>query len=467
VARASSVRAAPRDRSDDGDLFRDIHPEAAAAYPRNFAANVIYSIFIRMGWVYKTESTVIPGFVTALTRDPVAISLTPIVSRLSQYLPQFFLLGAIERAHRKKPLLILATSIFALSWGSLSAVLWFGRNLSPRTLLVVFLLAYGSGWVCTGVQVVIDRVMMGRLIPARRRGRILAVSGPVGSYSVVFSGPIIAYLLSHGGDFPRNYAIVFGIGFVTFLIALSGAALLVEPKDEDYRAPEYTLGDLARQGWALLRQDATFRDVFLLAAIQTLSGYLFSYYVAYARLWSEDPGFQSSLNATLGWGLSVQNIVIGTLSLSLGLLVDWKGNRVVMVGLSSMLALVPLVAVAIGRFVPEPSRLMALLVLYAMIGGMAVLMRVMSNYVLEIAPSERQALYVGIFGSGQIVTLAFPLLIGAGIRWARGPLGEMPAYEAAFLICAGVLLVSVWIAARLPEPRFAEMTIPDRTGQMG
>jgi MFS family permease len=438
------------------DVFRDVPPEVVAVYRRNFTANVLYSIFIRMGWIYKTESTVIPGFVTSLTSNPMLISVTPIISRISQFLPQFLFLNVVERAPRKKPMFLLVTTLFALSWGVLSATLWFGEELSASVLLTVFFLCYGTGWVCTGISVILDRVMLGRLIPTRRRGRVFAIAGPFGSYSVVLSGPVIAYLLSHAGDFPRNYAVVFGIGFVTFLAAIACATLIREPFEKRDAVEREGFVGLARHGWALVRTDASFRRIFGLACIQSLSAYLFSYYVAYARTWSPDMSFQTSLNASLGWGLSVQNVVIGTLSLFMGLLVDWKGNRVVLRALCAILTFVPVVATIIGRSVPLSHRLTVFLVVYAMIGCLPVLQRVMSNYVLEITTPERQALYVGIFGSGQMVTLLFPVCLGSVIETLRDGVGNQVAYEIAFVGCTLILSVSVVFAWRLIEPRHVE-----------
>ena len=55
---------------DETDVLSDLTPEAAAHYPRNFRAMALYTSFMQMGWIFKTESTVIPMFVTYLTTNP-------------------------------------------------------------------------------------------------------------------------------------------------------------------------------------------------------------------------------------------------------------------------------------------------------------------------------------------------------------------------------------------------------------
>jgi MFS family permease len=449
VVERPNVGAADTSRDDP---FAELPPEVARVYPRNFAANVLYHIFMRMGWIFKTESTIIPGFVTELTRHPLLIGMTPFLSRLLQFLPQFLFLGAVEHAPRKKPLMLTVAVLFSASWGVLAAILWLGGGLPGGVLLALFFLLYGGSWTCVGVQHVLDRVMLGRLIPTRRRGRILAVAGPMGSYSVFLSGPIIAYLLSQGG-FPRNYAIVFGLGFATFLVAVAGLTLLKEPPEARRQVERTGLRKLAQEGWALVRDDGDFRRVFGLACVQTLSVYLFSYYIAYARTWSAGSDFQRSVNGTLGWALAVQNLVIGTLSMFMGLLVDWKGNRVVLRTLYGVTTIVPVAMVFLGQAVPLSQRLSAFVGVYALVGCLPVLNRVQTNYLLEIAPPERQALYIGIFGSGQIVTVPLPFLLGGLIAAVRRWLPESAAYEITFLLCGGVLAAGSILAWRLREPR--------------
>ncbi|GIX07848.1 MAG: hypothetical protein KatS3mg115_2251 [Candidatus Poribacteria bacterium] len=324
----------------DSDL--DGLPEPAArAFKHNFRIMALYQIFMRMGWIYKTESTVIPGFVTALTSNPLWISITPIISRLAQFLPPFLFLDPVQRAERQKPLLLIVLGGFAAAWGVLALLLWSGLR-RPELLLTLFFLLYGIGWLCVGVERLLMRVLTGRLIPIRRRGRLFAVAGPFGSFSVLLSGPVIAHILGQQEAFPQNFAIVFGLAFFFFGITWLCALLLREPPYPPETAERRSLKKLASDGCRLLREDSNFRRIFAVEAIRSLAIYLFSYYVAYARTWSADPTFHAEFGRVLGWGLTLQNLVIGSLSLVLGLLVDWKGNRVVLRTLCTISALVPL-----------------------------------------------------------------------------------------------------------------------------
>ncbi|MDA1191012.1 MAG: MFS transporter [Candidatus Poribacteria bacterium] len=442
------------------DPLAELTPEVAKAYPRNFLAMTLYSIFMRVGWIFKTESSIIPGFVTALTGNPVLIGMFPLMSRAMRFIPQFFFLGMIEHAPRKKPIVIMATMGLTVAWLAMAAFTFFGRGLSPMWLLGAFFVCYTAGWVFTGIEQITNRVLLGQLIPVRRRGRIIAIGGPIGSFSVLLSGPLVAYLLSREGAFPLNYALIFGLAGTFFAVTVFAQTLFKEPVAGTGSKEPLGLGDIFRSGKELFQRDENFRRIFLIAAVQSVSMYLFTFYVAYARTWSEEPEFGRSLGAMLGWGLTIQNVVIGALSLVMGLIVDWKGNRVVLRQMTAVVSAVPLVMVALGRFVPLESRVYSLLLIYALIGQMPVLQRIMSNYVLEIAPSDRQALYVGVWSGGQTITLVAPLLIGAGANLFQAWTTPKGAYEIVFVICSAFLYISFFLTWKLQEPRHSTPPAP-------
>lgn len=178
------------------------------------------------------------------------------------------------------------------------------------------------------------------------------------------------------------------------------------------------------------------------------------FYTAYAKTWSPDPAFQAELGRTLGHSLAAQHLVVGLLSLILGWLVDWKGNRVVLRGLCAAMTGVPIAAVLIGGALPSnDTRLLFLPALYGLIGCMPVMSRVMANYILEIAPPERQTLYVGMLGLAPAATLPFPVIVGSAAMGLQTLTDEKSAYEIAFAACGALFFLSVYFSWRISEPR--------------
>ncbi len=322
-------------------------------------------------------------------------------------------------------------------------------------LLVVFLVLYATGWTAMGVERVANRVMQYTLIPTRRRGRVFGIGGSVGRFSALISGAVIADFMGRATDFRLNFALLFTCAFAFFVVTVLCQLSFKEPARPPAAPGHMGLRQIATDGWRLLRADVDFRRIFLIGSFQSFSVNLFAFYVPYARTWSSAPDFTQHLGYALGKGLTIQHLVVGALSLALGLIVDWKGNRVVLRGLCLLLANIPLVMILIGRYVPVDARLTALLGVYAMIGCLPVMARVTGNYVLEIGPAEERTLYVGIFGSGQVITLAFPVLLGATVSILKRSLGAKLAYEVVFMSCSALFYTSVFLASRLREPRDA------------
>ena len=69
-----------------------------------------------MGWVFKTESVIVPAFLDTLSKSDVLRGLLPVSFRLVQSLAQFFLAQRVSQSPFKQPL--FTTSVFGmtLSW---------------------------------------------------------------------------------------------------------------------------------------------------------------------------------------------------------------------------------------------------------------------------------------------------------------------------------------------------------------
>ena len=67
-------------------------PIQKAAQPhekRNFIVFVVNQIFVRIGWIFKTETVVMPGFLDTHTPSGVIRGFLPLIARVGQSLPQF------------------------------------------------------------------------------------------------------------------------------------------------------------------------------------------------------------------------------------------------------------------------------------------------------------------------------------------------------------------------------------------
>ena len=72
--------------------------EAAAEEPRNAAALAGNFVIGRIGWIFKTESVIVPAFVDAVAGPGWIRGLLPILNRLAQSMPPFLFARRVKNA---------------------------------------------------------------------------------------------------------------------------------------------------------------------------------------------------------------------------------------------------------------------------------------------------------------------------------------------------------------------------------
>ena len=152
---------------------------------RNTALLVLHIVVIRIGWIFKTESVIIPAFLDSIAGAGWVRGLLPVLNRAGGSVPAFLLSRRLKVAPQKKWVLFVATlgeaaPFLVLAW-------LFGRGPSSSAWLPVsFLILYGIFFGFAGLSQIVVGTLQGKLIRARRRGRLLALSTFGGSVPAVF-----------------------------------------------------------------------------------------------------------------------------------------------------------------------------------------------------------------------------------------------------------------------------------------
>ncbi len=160
-----------------------------------------------MGWVFKTESVIVPAFLDTLSKSDVLRGLLPVSFRLVQSLAQFFLAQRVSQSPFKQPL--FTTSVFGmtLSWLVIAIVAGSGR-LPSSVIVVLFLALYTFQCFNFGCNRLVAGTLQGKLIPAEKRGLLLTHGNAIGSILAIAVACRFMYEWL-GGETP-SYAAVFG-----------------------------------------------------------------------------------------------------------------------------------------------------------------------------------------------------------------------------------------------------------------
>lgn len=386
-------------------------------YRRNFALLLTgsASFWVMMGFV--SISTVVPVLVSKFTNSAFLIGSVGALFRLSWMLPQMAIARIVQDKPLKKPFLYPGIIGRSLSLLLVPAALLLGVARYPGAMLVVIFLYLALFSGSDSIIAVPWSDILARAIPLERRGRLFGWSQAVGQLAGVGVGVAVGAILgSTRFPFPRDYALLFVLGFVSLLPSAISLPLLKEPPPEPAPVGEDTIrpGGGAVQ---MVMRDPSFRRLILCRMLVAFSGMASGFYVVHAADVGQLP------EQVIGQFVMAQTIggLVG--SLAFGRLSERRGPLWVIRAGSAVAAIGPIFALVANA---EIGSTWTYIIVFMALGTLdSVWMQGFSNYVIEIAPGPRRPVYVGtantilslstlapIFGGWLLQTTSYTVLFG-------------------------------------------------------
>lgn len=154
---------------------------------RNTACLELYQIILRVGWIFKTETIIMPAVLDAVVDSGLLRGLLPVLNRGGQSVPPLFVSGSLARLPLKKWSLVRTSlamagcfGVLAVAWSPLEAV-------RPDLLAILFLVLYGLFSATNGLNQLGVAALQGKLIAPSHRGRAMVVSVSVGSVLAIIA----------------------------------------------------------------------------------------------------------------------------------------------------------------------------------------------------------------------------------------------------------------------------------------
>jgi MFS family permease len=413
--------------------------DAESRTARNFSRLVLFQVLLRVGWIFKTESVVIPAVLDSVGAGAWMRALLPSLNRLGQTLPAMWHAPRLERQRLKKHSLAFWTVLMGVPFLGLAWV-WPWRNqlVSGWGFSVLFLVAYGLFFAATGINQVASATLQGKLVIPFRRGRLMSVANSIGVVAAVTCAAICMPLwLGRGAE---RFDLLFLFTGVCFVVC----GLLVVRIEESPSAA-VTDGTLKhRRSWravpqwlVILKHDRRMRTTALVAWASGSSLILFPHYQPLGRE-SLGLGFEHLVT----WVI-VQNIGAAVFSAPFGWLADRYGNRMVIRWATGLMLCGPILAwgashLEIGRLIYP--------VVFFFLGVTPVFAKLMSNYVLELVDESQHPSYLATLG----LVLGLPaIVLSPLVGFAIDRFGFDPAF-----IGVSLLMALGWLASMaLAEPR--------------
>jgi hypothetical protein len=400
-----------------------------------------HQISLRVGWIFKTESVVVPTFLDFVGGGPVMRGFLMVLSRLGTSVPPVLCARRLKLASYKKRSAALSSLGMAAPLALLSLVWymgwWRGADGNATTWMPwLFLAAYAAFFAMAGLNTQSISSLQGKVVPATARGRLFSATVLIGSPIAIAAawyamGPWLA-----APEF--GFAPIFAAAAVIF--AIGGLVVLGtrEAPDHFTHPPESPARRIADAG-RIARHDLNFRPLAILAVLFSASTMLFPHYAALGR---DHLGIDFGDLVLL---ICVQNGAIAVLGLFAGPLADRFGNRAALQFTVFGTALGPIVALSLAHLAPSVGHHWYWLA-FIPLGFTPVTQRLLINYTLEVAGREDHPRYVAALG----LCLAIPVVIFSPLV---GLTIQLAGFDAAFLLVTVALAAASVQSLRIPEPR--------------
>jgi len=433
------------------------HREIEPHEPRNIVLLVTHQIVLRIGWIFKTESVIMPAFLDTISGPGAGLlrGCMPVLNRVGQSVPPVFSADYLKAIPYKKRALAAFTALMSVPCIAISA-LWFTTGGQSRVWAPwLFLGLYFVFFVFNGLYHLSFGTVQGKLVSPTRRGLLLSVSTSVGTIPAM---AFAAWLLPGWIEVPFP-GFVYLFSFVAVCFCLSGltAMLLFEPADTSDQKEESqsTLGQSENRGglietWRALRRDRNLRRLVIVAMLFGSCLIIFPHYQALARERLGLTGVHLML-----WVVT-QNAAVGIYSLFVGPLADVRGYRLTLRLLIFGSGIAPAFAISLPHL---PGYMGANLfwIVFIPLGITPLVLRTLLNYTLEICEITEQPRYLSTVN----LCLAVPFLFSPAVGW----LVDHAGFELVFLSAVGLIMLGGLVTFFLDEPRLRARD--GRTGAIG
>ena len=402
---------------------------------RNLAALAVHHVVLRVAWIFKTESVIMPAFMDAIAGAGWLRGCLPILNRIGQSVPPMVSSSYLRSAPRKRTWLMLTCFGMAAPFLILSAVTRATGSARFVWMPYLFLLLYVIFFSMTGLNALSFGTLQGKLIAAERRGRLMAIAGVVGSVCAITMAWFL--LRTWLTDPETGFAKIFAFTGTGFLLAGLCALAVKEPADNFSRSGVwYTPFVSAKRS---LERDQNLRRLAIVAMLFVTAQLLFPHYQALGRL---RPGWTAGV---LMYWVIAQNAGAGLFSFLAGPIADRYGNRLTLRLLILCAALTPLIALSLADRASRGTDLYWLT--FVSLGTVPTTFKVLINYTLELTDREHHPHYISTLK----LCMAFPLLLSPFVGALIEPLG----FSRVFISVGAIGLVGAAMTFFMVEPRQA------------
>jgi len=425
--------------------------EYGAAVRKNFRWNTFWNIldgiFFDIGFELIGLFTIMAGFIAILVeREPMLAgwenrlaTIVPAVMHLCWHVAGLFAVPYAESVRRRKPFLIKWALLLRFPLLFLALSTYFYAGDSPIVALVLMYLCMLSFSLIDGLLLPTWHDYVSRMMPVDRRGMVFGFRqglAAAASVSVLWwAKPMLSSVA-----FPLNYALIFGVAFVSMMISY-GSFLPLREIVYHRVQPRLKLKRYFRRIKTIIKEDGNFRRFLVISAIAGLT--MMSTISVFTLKVIDGLGLRGNETELVALTMFLTILIVlfrGIALPAFGVLGDKFGNKLVTlisVALTVCANIVMWFAAASWGYYAA-----FIVIGIGWAGGMISWM----NWVTEFSSIEDRASYIAIRNLTQAPLFVMPLV--------GGYLADLVSPDLVFALAAGIGTVSFFLLLLLVrEPR--------------
>ena len=398
---------------------------------RNYAAHVLHGLLGQTGFRLVNAPTFLPAYVLLLSGSELVVGLARSIQYLGMFLSPLIAASLIEHRRRVLPIGFIMGSLMRVQVLGLALA---GLFLAPdRAVQAICVFLFFLGFFM-GMQGVIFNYLLSKVIPVKRRGRLLGLRNALAGITAATVAYLGGEFLVGGNFLGDGYAATFLLAFGLTSVGLAMLLLVREPQPPVVRPPSPLL-DRIRELPALFREDRAYTYYFLCRALATMGRMATPFYIVYAR---DTIGLTGTNIGLLSTAFVAANSVS---NLGWGAMGDRTGFRQVFV-----VTLVVWIVSVLGMIFS--GSLLGFVLAFVGIGaGMGGFQMAAQNMVLEFGSREDLPVRIAVANSAQEGVGAIGPLLGGFCAVAFG-------LDFLFALAIGFQVVAIALVLfRVDEPR--------------
>ena len=401
-------------------------------YRRNFVHFLTDNILFTVAMSIIGATTVIPDFVRHLTNSEILIGLCGSLFTIGFTLPQLLIARYIVRYARKKWWFVgpnipvrFVILLFAL------LTVWLGKD-QPQLILLAFFICYSIAAFGDGLVGVPWADLAATCLDNRWRARMFGLTTVGTGVIMLLIAPLIGVVLGERGPaFPNNYALLFGVAGLLFVLSILPGLFFHELPGGKAVEKLPALGEFLPDLGRLLRDDGPFRAFIFVRMGTNLFMMAAPFYIGYATV---DLGLSSEVAVPVLLAMQTIGSLAGALAYT------WLGERNnllyirLALGAATLLPVSALLAAWVG---PLP------LYIGFLLSGLANGSNLFASYlswVVGYAHPDQRPLYVGLANTVSALLSLIAPVIGGTIAQS---LGYRPLFAVSLLMALGTLFVTL------------------------